>query len=99
MWSAHLRLNPLEGFISDDFRSGKRFPAKRQATRLKLRRRRFRVIEYEILSVEKISSKELTEDRQKVATRQNSGEQDLNQLRKIRREKLKTSQEEGKIRL
>ena len=28
--------------------------------------------------------------------RQNSGEQDLNQLLKIRREKLKTLQEEGK---
>ena len=39
----------------------------------------------------------MTEDRQKVANqRQNSGEQDLNQLLKIRREKLKTLQEEGK---
>ena len=39
----------------------------------------------------------MTEDRQKVANqRQNSEEQDLNQLLKIRREKLKTLQEEGK---
>ena len=72
--------NPLEGFISDDSPVGKALSGKKAGDKVEVETPAG-VIEYEILRANQ---------------RQNSGEQDLNQLLKIRREKLKTLQEEGK---